>query len=176
LEKRITKGDIIMKKLPKIVGITLLSALLIVPAAVWAFGWGRGANHMTGYWGSGPGYYGQYNNGYTTLNSEQQQQLADLNQKFFNETQSLRDKLWSKSDELNTLLSGTNPDTAKISRLQKDISDLRAKLDEKAINHETEVRKIAPDNWFGNGYGYGQMMGGYGMGYGMGYGSGTCWN
>jgi zinc resistance-associated protein len=164
-----------MKKLPKIVGITLLGALLIVPVAVWAFGWGRGANQMTGYWGAGPGYYGPYNNGYTTLISEQQQ-LADLNQKFFNETRSLRDKLWSESNELNTLLSETNPDTAKIARLQKDISDLRAGLNEKAIKHETEARKIAPDNGFGNGYGYGPMMGGYGMGYGMGYGSGTCWN
>jgi zinc resistance-associated protein len=181
LEKYITKGDIIMKKLTGIVGITLLSALLIVPVAAWAFGWGRGTNHMTGYWGSGPGYYGQYNNGYTPLNSKQQEQLADLNQKFFNETKSLRDKLWSESNDINTLLSGANPDTAKIARLQKDISDLRAGLDEKAINHGTEVRKIASDNGFGNGYGYGPMMGGYGMGYGMGgngmgYGSGTCWN
>ena len=54
---------------------------------------------------------------------------------------------------------------------------VRANLDEKAINHEIEARKIAPDTGFGNGYGYGPMMGGYGMGYGrggygMGYGMG----
>ena len=171
-----TKGDIIIKKLIGVVGIALLSALLIVPVAVWAFGWGRGGKHMTGYWGAGAGNYGQYNNGYTTPNSKQGQQLGGLNQKFFNETELLRDKLWSKSNELNTLLSETNPDAAKVAGLQKDISDLRAKLDEKAINHETEARKIAPDNWFGNGYGSGSMMGGYGMGYGMGYGSGTCLN
>jgi Spy/CpxP family protein refolding chaperone len=179
-----------MKKLTGIVGITLLSALLIAPVAVWAFGWGRGANHMTGYRDAGPGHYGQYNNNYTTLSSKQQEQLADLNQKYYNETRSLRDKLWSESNELNTLLSEANPDTAEVARLQKNISDLRAKLDEKVINHETEARKIAPNNWYGNGYGYGPMMGGYGMGYGMGghgmgygmsrystgYGSGTCWN
>jgi len=166
-----------MKKLASIVGITLLGTLLIVPVAVWAFSWGRGANHMSGDWGAGPGHYGQYNNNYTTLNSKQQEQLADLNQRFFNETKALRDKLWSESNELNTLLSEATPDTVKVDRLQQDISDLRAKLDEKAINHETEARKIAPDNWFGNGYGYGPMMGGYGMGgNGRGYGSGTCWN
>ena len=166
-----------MKKLTSVVGITFLSALLIVPVAVWAHGWGYGGGHMMG-WGAGPGYYGQYNNGYTTLNSKQQEQLADLNQKFFNETRSLREKLWSESAELNALLSETNPDTGKIAKLQKEISDLRAKLDEKAINHEIEVRKIAPDTGFGNGYGYGPMMRGYGMGgygmgrYGMGYGMG----
>ncbi len=61
-----------MKKLTGIVGITLLSALLIVPVAVWAFRWGRGANHMSGYWGAGPGYCGQYSNGFTTLNNKRQ--------------------------------------------------------------------------------------------------------
>jgi zinc resistance-associated protein len=190
LEALITKGDIIMKKLTSIVGITFLSALLIVPVAVWAHGWGWGGGHMMGYQGAGPGYYGQYNNGYTTLNNEQQEQLADLNQKFYNETRPLREKLWSKSAELNALLSETNPDTGKAVKLQKEISDLRAKLDEKTINHEIEARKIAPNTWFGGRHGYGPMMGGYGMGgygmgygmrgygmgYGMGYGPGACWN
>jgi Spy/CpxP family protein refolding chaperone len=162
-----------MKRLTGIVGITLLSALLFVPAAVWAHGWGYGGGHMMGNWGAGPGYYGRYNNGYTTMSSKQQEQLADLNQKFFNETRPLREKLWSKSTELNALLSETNLDTGKIDKVQKEISDLRAKLDEKAVNHQIEVRKIAPDTWFGNRYGYGPMMGGYGMGYGMGrYGMG----
>ncbi|MCG6973727.1 MAG: periplasmic heavy metal sensor [Desulfobacterales bacterium] len=191
-----------MKRLTSIVGIAILSVVLIVPAAAWAHGGRWGGGHMMGYWGAGPGYYGPYNNGYTTLTSKQQEQLADLNQKFFNETQSLREKLWSKSSELNALLSETNPDTGKIDKVQKEISDLRAKLDEKAVNHQIEVRKIAPDSWSGNGYGYGPMMGGYGMGYGMGrygmgygmggygmmgmgygmggygmgYGPGACWN
>jgi Spy/CpxP family protein refolding chaperone len=172
LEKQITKGDIVMKKLTRIVGITFLSVLLFVPAAVWAHGWGYGGGHMMG-WGAGPGNYGQYNNGYPTLNSKQQEQLADLNQKFYTETRSLREKLWSKSAELNALLSETNPDAGKADTLQKEISDLRAKLDEKAVNHEIEARKIAPNTWSGNGYGYGPMMGGYGMGYGRGgYGMG----
>ncbi|MEJ2655828.1 MAG: periplasmic heavy metal sensor [Desulfobacterales bacterium] len=150
-----------MKKLSSIVGITLLSALLIVPVAVRAYGWGWGGGHMMGYWGGGPGYYHPYDRGYTALNSKQQEQLAELNQKFYNETQTLRDKLWSKSAELNALLSETNPDSGKISKLQKEISDLRAKLDEKATNNQIEARKIAPEARFGGGYGYGHM-GGYG--------------
>jgi Spy/CpxP family protein refolding chaperone len=170
------KGDIMMKKLNSIVGITFLSALLIIPAAVWAHGWGMGGGHMMGYWGRGPGNYDQDDRGYTTLTKEQQERLADLDRKFYDETRDLRDKLWSKSAELNALLSETNPDSSKISKLQNEISDLRTKLDEKAINHEVEARKIAPEARFGGGYGYGPMMGGYGRGYGMGYGPGACWN
>jgi Spy/CpxP family protein refolding chaperone len=153
-----------MKKLTSIVGITFLSALLIVPVAVWAHGWGWGNGHMMGYWGTGPGYYGQYDNVDTTLNSTQQKNLANLDQKFYNENRTLRSELWSKSAEINALLYSTNPDTDKVAKLQKEISDLRAKLYEKAINHEIEARKIAPDTRFSSGYSYGPMMGGYGMG------------
>ena len=166
-----------MKKITSIVGITLLSALLIVPAAVWAHGWGWGGGHMMGNWGRGPGNYDQDDRGYaSTLTREQQDRLTDLDRKFYDETRDLRDKLWSKSAELNALLSETNPDSSKVSNLQKEISDLRAKLDEKAINHELEARKIAPDARFGGGNGYDHMRGGYGRGYGMGYGPGACWN
>lgn len=156
-----------MKKLTSIVGIALLSALLIVPAAVWANGWGMGGGHMMG-WGGGHGYYDQDDRGYTALNSEQQGRFADLDRKFYEETKELREKLWTKSAELNELLSSTNPESGKAGKLQKEISDLRAKLDEKGINREIEARKIAPDTRVGGGYGNGGMMGGYSMGYGHG--------
>jgi len=52
-----------MKILTSIVGITLLSALLIVPVAVWAHGWGRGGGHMMGGYGMGYGR-GGYGMGY----------------------------------------------------------------------------------------------------------------
>ena len=164
IEKLITKGETTMKKITSIVGITLLSALLIVPAAVWAHGWGWGGGHMMGYWGGRSGNYDQDDRGYnSTLTREQQNRLTDLDRKFYDETRDLRDKLWSKSAELNAALAEASPDTAKVTTLQKEVSDLRAKLDEKAINHEIEARKIAPDTRFGGGYGYGHMMGGYGM-------------
>lgn len=165
-----------MKKITSIVGITLLSVLLIVPLTVWAHGWGMGGGHMMDSWGSGQGYYDRDDSGYNSLSREQQEQLADLERKFFDETRELRDKLASKSDELNALLSEPNPDTSKASKLQKEISNLRAKLDEKTVNYEIEARKIAPDTRSSDRYGYGHMMGGYGMGYGMGYGPGLCWN
>ena len=175
-----------MKKRTNITGIVLLSALLIVPAAVWAQGWGWGGGHMMGNWGGGPGYYDRYDGRNSALTQEQQEKLAALDRKFYDDTRELRDQLWSKSAELNALLSERSPDASKISQLQKEVSNLRAQLDEKATNHELEARKIAPDARFGGGgygygpmmgaYGYGHMMGGYGRGYGMGYGPGACAN
>jgi Spy/CpxP family protein refolding chaperone len=168
-----------MKKRITISGIALLSALLIVPVVVWAHGWGMGGGgHMMG-WGRGPGYGANapYDDAYGRLTDEQQDKLADLDRKFYNDTRELRDTLWSKSDELNGLLSENNPDPGKVTKLQREISDLRARLDEKAVSHEIEARKILPQTRSGRGYGYGpHMRGGYGMGPGMGYGSGPCWN
>lgn len=164
-----------MKKLSTVLGITLLGALLIVPGIAGAQGWGMNGGHMMGNWGGGPGYYDQDDRGYTKLNREQQERLADLDRKFYDETRDLRNKLWSRSAELDALLSDTNPEPGKANKIQKEISDFRAKLEEKAISHEIEARKIAPDNRFGGGYdGYGHMMGGSGMGYGMGYGPDGC--
>jgi len=171
-----------MKKLITILGITVLSGLLIVPVMVWAQGWGGG--HMMGYWGRGPGNYDPDNRGYASdLTREEQDRLMDLDRKFYDETRELRDKLWSKSAELNAALAETSPDTAKVTMIQKEVSELRARLDEKRVAYEIEARKIAPEIRSGGGYGYGRHMrggyarGGYGMGPGMmGYGPGACWD
>lgn len=168
-----------MKKLMTISGITLLSALLILPVVVWAHGWGmRGGGHMMG-WGTGSGYgvNAPCGDGYGRLTEEQQDKLAELDRKFYNETSELRDKLWAKAGELDALMSGADPDPGKAEKLQGEISGLRSKLDEKAVNHEIEVRKVSPQTRSGREYGYGpHMRGGYGKGYGMGSGYGPCWN
>jgi len=164
-----------MKSIIRIAGITFLIALFVVPIVVWAHGWGMG-NHMMGYGSGGYDHHHPYNKEYSTLTSDQKKQLADLDRTFYNETGKLRDQLRSKSVEFNTLLSEKNPKAGKAIAIQKEISDLQAKLNEKAVNYEIEARKIVPDFRFGSGYGFGHMMGGYGMGYGMGYDPGTCWN
>jgi len=62
---------------------------------------------------------------------------------------------------------GPDPDREKVKALQKELSDLRAKIDEKRLNYELEARKIIPDDQragrYGRGY-YGRHMGGYGPG------------
>jgi zinc resistance-associated protein len=172
-----------MTKLTKSLGIALLVGALALPVFVWADGWGRG-HHMMGPWGSGPGYHSDYERGYRNLTEEQRTQLEQLDRKFYDETADLRNEIWTKSAELKTLLNSSNPDSEKVRALQKEFSDLRAKLDERRLNYELEARKIRPEPRFGRGYGrgnYGHHMRDFdrSMGYGWhmrGYGPGSCRN
>ena len=185
------KGDFIMKKLTSILGITMLVAALSVPVFAWAHGWGRGQYNMDS-WGGCTNYETEYGKGYGNLTEDQHEKLDKLNRKFYEETAQIRNKTWSKSEELNTLLNSSNPDAEKAKALQKEISELRSKLDQARINFKLEAGKINPDARFGEKYGrgygrYGRHMGGGHMmdfgghmgGYGRhmgGYGPGGYWN
>jgi zinc resistance-associated protein len=189
-----------MKKILAIVGILALAAVVAVPVMAQGPGWGRG-RHMQGYWGGGPGYGWNYGTGNSNLTDEQRTQLDNLYNKFYEDTANTRSQLWAKRAELNALLSSPNPDSEKAKALQKEISDLRAKMAQDRLALDLEVQKINPDARYGGpmgGYGYGAPGGGYGpgmmgygyghmggygpgmMGYGYGhmggYGPGSCWN
>ena len=156
-----------MKKLVTVLGIVLLVGVMAYP--VFARGWG---------YGGGPGYCWQGQGGQTALTQEQQSKLNSLDQKFFDETASLRNNIWSKQNEMSVLLNGENPDPAKLQALQKEINVLKNQMAEKRLEYRLETRKVAPDNTYGRGYGRGMGYGGRG-GYGMGrggYGPGSCWN
>ena len=171
-----------MRNILTVGGIVVLVAAIAIP--VLAHGPGRGmGRHMMGYREGGPGYGCQYDRGYDRLTEGQRSQLDRLHQKFYDETAQLRNEIWSRSAELNTLLNSANPDAEKAKTLQNEISDLRAKMAQKRIDFELEVRKIAPEVRSGRGYGRGYRsdMRGYGpgMGYGRhmgGYGTGARWN
>ena len=96
--------------------------------------------------------------------------MDKLYQRFYDDTTQLRDEIRAKSAELDTILNSPNPDAERAKALQKEISDLRAKIAQNRINFELEERKIAPESGFGRGYSrdYGHHMGDYGSG--MGYG------
>jgi Spy/CpxP family protein refolding chaperone len=192
-----------MKKILTIIGVLGLAAVMAAPVMAQGPGWGRGG-HMAGYWGGGPGYGRNNGAGYANLTDEQRTQLDNLYKKFYDNTADTRNQLWSKRGELYTLLNSSNPDSAKAKALQKDISDLRAKLAQDRLALELEVQKINPDARYGGwgpgpgngrgmmgygsggygrmgGYGYGPGMMGYGYGHGGygrmgGYGPGACWN
>ncbi len=150
---------------------------------------------MMGNWGQGPGSMMAYDRGYETITPEQRTQLDQLNRRFYDETTDLRKDLWSKSSELNIILSGADPDIEKVKALNKEVNDLRSKLNEKSLTHELEARKITPDSRFAGGYGRssgyhmggykagrmgqgmmgpGMMGGGYGPGMGRGPGNWNC--
>ncbi len=162
-----------MRNILTIGGIVVLAAAIAIP--VLAHGPGRGmGRHMMGYREGGPGYGCEADRGYDKLTEEQRSKSDELYRKFSDETAKLRDEIWAKSAELDTLLNSANPDAAKAKALQKEISDLRAKLAQERINLRLEGRKIAPELRSGKGYqgrhmrghgrgmGYGRHMGGYG--------------
>ena len=165
-----------MKKILIALGSFLLVASLAVPLLAYGPGW-NGGHHMRGYWGSDPGSCWDYGRGYTNLSKEEQKQLTELENKFSNETNNLRNDIWSKSEELQRYLNSTNPDSQKLTEMQRELSNLRAEMDEKRLAYEVEARKILPDTRFRGGYGrgyYGHHMRGYGPR--MGYGQRGCWD
>jgi len=161
-----------MRRVTKMLVVALLIGALAVPVVAWSHGRVRG-HHMMGPWGSTPGHGWGHERGYGDITKEQRSQLEQLDRKFHDETADLRNEIWKKSAELNTLLNSSNPDLEKVKALQRELSDLRAKMDEKYLTYELEARKVIPERRSGGRYGmgYGHHMGGYGphMGYG-------CWN
>jgi zinc resistance-associated protein len=170
-----------MKKLTIVLSGLFLVTILAASAFSWDHHW-RGGGHMMGSWGRDYDR-GPYNNGYGDLTEEQRTKLTELDKKFYDETAELRDDLWKKSTELNSILNNENPDIEKAKALQKEISDLSAELDSKGLEYQVEVRKIVPETrysrGYGRGYGHHKWGPGPGMGYGYhmrDYGPGSCWN
>jgi zinc resistance-associated protein len=147
-----------MKKLLTTLGILVLVGFLTAP--VFAQRWGGGKNY--GGPGAGPCWYEGGD-----LTDTQRAELDKLHQQFVDDTAKMREEIWNKSAELDTLLNSSNPDTKKAKALQKEISDLQAKMSDKRVDFELKARKIAPNARSGRGYGKG-----YGRGYGHGYGGG----
>lgn len=171
-----------MKKMLTLGGIALLITALAIPAFARGPGWGGGPG---GRWGGGPGwdcpnYYGPSG---ANLTDEQRSKLDELERNFYDNTAQIRNQIWAKRGELQTVMSSPNPDAEKARALGKELSDLQAKMAQERLNLTIEERKINPDARFGGGYGrgYGRGMGpGAGMGHGRhmgaGFGPRGCWN
>ena len=151
-----------MRRLFTIVGSVALFAALAVPLFAYSPGWGTG-HHVMGFWGDGPGCCWRDGRGYGSLTEEQRSQLDTVHQRFYEATAPLQDQIRAKSAELNALLTSPSPDAEKARALQKEISDLRAKLAEERVNFEVEVRKIAPRGYYDRRYGWHMESHGPGM-------------
>ena len=158
-----------------------LAAVLILGIAAVAFahgGWGYGGHMMgPGYGGGymmGPGYghmmgpgYGGHMMGWDSddgpyrrgpgawgnLSEEDAAKLSAAQEKFYQDTRGLRDQIEEKSLALRDEMDKTNPDQAKVFALQKEISSLRGDFDQKALDHQLEVRKMLPEDFRSSGYG-----------------------
>lgn len=150
--------------------IITIAAVAVIGFAVHAFahggmGWGGGMGHR----GMGMHYQGDYGPGYDDqMSKEQYQQFEQKRETFFKDTRELRADLYEKERSLQNELAKDEPDAAKASGMQKDISRLQSQLDQKRIDHMIEMRKLNPNA--GSGY----MHNGPMMGYGP-RGGGYCW-
>lgn len=150
-----------MKKVLTTLGILVLVGFLAAP--VLANRWGGGGRY--GGSGAGPCWYEGGD-----LTDSQKAELDKLHQQYVDDTAKIREEIWNKSAELDTLLNSSNPDPKKAKGLQREISDLKAKMSDKRIDFELRARKIAPNARSGRGYGKGYGRGyGHGHGYGMGH-------
>ncbi len=93
--------------------------------------------------------------GFNPLTEEQRNQLKELNKKFREETDALREDLASRFGELRKALNSEKPDEKKAKALQKEISELQAKLSQKTLDLRLESRKILPETGYAGGYGRG---------------------
>jgi Spy/CpxP family protein refolding chaperone len=135
-------------------------------------GWGMGCDQRgSGYHGPGWHHDGRFGpgNGYRMddLSDDEIEKLHRERKSFFKATQDLRQDIYAKELSLRSELAKKDLDTDKAQKLQKEISDLEAKMDQKRIDHMINMRKINPNA--GRSF-----MGRGGMGYGRSFG-GYCW-
>jgi len=127
-----------------------------------------------GPWGSDSGYCGQHERGYGNVTKDQRSTLQALDKKFYSETEPLRNEIMDITHELHTLLNSADPDPEKAKALQKSLSELRGKMDEKQLSYTLETRTIIPESRFRHRYGWGYRHHRKGYRSGM-YGTGSCW-
>ena len=150
-----------MKRLIIFLGVLVLLGVIASPLS--ARGWrGMGFGPYAGYgpfmdYGHGldidPRMGGfPLRSGFSPLTEEQRNQLEGLKNRFLEETAEFREALSSKSEELNTALTSEKPDEKKAKALQKEISDLRAKLAERRLDFRLEMAEIIPESGLGRGF------------------------
>ncbi len=154
--------------------IAVLAVVALVGFGSYAFAdWDGGYGHRGyGHYGYGMDYghhgYGMghghrgYRDDYRSdrdyegdLTRDKLRQLDEAHEAFYKDTEKLRDNIYDKEVDLSRELAGENPDKQKAAKLQKEISELRSKLDQKRIDHLIEIRKIAPKagRYWMRGYG-----------------------
>ena len=154
--------------------IIVLASIALVGFAVNVFAHGGGMGRGDGWGYKGQGYHQRGGHGPKygdQLSEEEVKQLEQAREKFFNETKELRDDIFDKKRELRDELAQDEPDNAKASKLQREISVLQGRFDQKRIDHMLKLKKLNPN--IGRGYGLGHMHSGPMMGYGP-RGGGYC--
>lgn len=151
-----------MKKKLTLAAVILLTGAIALPAAVFSQT-AKGGNRMNRV-GDRQGYKTWQGNRNSDLTTEQREALEKLHEEFYDETLDLRNDLRTKRTELINIMSQKEPDEKKAKAVQKEISDIQAKLDQKRIELRIKVLKINPDAGYGRGLGRQMKGGSIGMG------------
>jgi len=159
--------------------ILLLAGFLIIGMAAGASAdMGRGSGYG-GQMHRGPGmHHGGYGapgwGAFGDMSEEDIKKLDEERKAFFEATKDLRREVYQKRLELASEMARQNPDAARAAAIQKEISETKAQLAQKHLDHIFRVRKINPDlgmGFSGGGHmNHGMMrpgmMGRGGSGYG----------
>ena len=155
-----------MRKYITITGLLLLAGVLAFPmfAVSQDAGMGKNMGKMMRMERGGE-QMGAMRDQTSNLTAEQKTQIENLLKKFRDDNADTLKQLMTKHFDLNTVLGSDNPDAGKAKAIQKDISELNAKLAQKRIDLYIDMHKINPDAKFGRGMGRGfGMMGMQGAG------------
>ena len=149
--------------------LAIITVVTVVGFGAYAFAhWGMGYGHHG--WGSGyhHGWFGEP--GYQSIGDLSEDEIKNFNEErdaFLKETADIRQDIYMTELELSSELAKQDPDPQTATHIQKELSALETRLDQKRIDHMVKIRKINPRA--GNGF-----MAMHPMGYGnssMGY----CW-
>jgi Spy/CpxP family protein refolding chaperone len=147
--------------------VILLGAVLVYaqgPGQGPGYGPGRGHGRC---WESGDPGKG------ASLTDEQRAQLQDLRKKFHDETAKLRESVFAKRQELQSLWSDPKAETSAIMNKEKELRYLQDQMQDEALQLKLEARKILTPEQLSEFGGRG-MGPGFGRGHGKGYGKGSC--
>jgi Spy/CpxP family protein refolding chaperone len=147
--------------------ILAVGAALVLSATLALAGpGGRGMGPGGGYGrGSGMGY-----SAIPDLTPDQSAQIKALQEAFLQEIEPIQEVLAAKRAELQGLWQTPNPDSAALSVKQKEMSDIRFSLQERATSHRLEVRQVLTPEQQAQLPAFGAGMG-RGMGEKMGHGN-----
>ena len=108
------------------------------------------------------------------LSDEQRRKIEAEKRSFREATSDLRRKIYQKRLEMRSEFAEENPDADRLGSLQKEISEMRSRLDQQRLAHRLRIKEIAPE-WHGCGWGRRGGKGGphgYGPRHGGRFGSG----
>lgn len=142
-----------------IIAISLVAAVGLATNVFAGKGYGKGYGNPEGRGNASncPGY------GYAGSLSEEEAAKLDTERKaFFESTSDLRRSIRQKDLELQSELAKDPIERAKAQALQKDLSALRAQLDEKRLDRRIEMKEAYPEWCGGQGRNRGRGMWGRG--------------